>query len=131
MQVQEQNCHVYLADFGLSRVMSSTQAMGTRALQAGTPGFQAPEQLKAEEVDEGADVYAFGVTMVELFGEKLVWNGLNHYQILCKVAVEGALPQYDPLPSAVQHICAMCVTKRESRFPISEVLRALLEAGKA
>ena len=54
--------HVYLADFGLSRVMTSTRAMHTRTLQAGTPGFQAPEPLKAERVDEGADEYAFGVS---------------------------------------------------------------------
>lgn len=122
---------MFLADFGLSRVMSSTRAMGTRTLQASTSGFQAPEQLKAEEVNEGADVYAFGVTMVELFGEEPVWDGLNHYQILCKVAVEGALPKYDHLPSQIQHICAMCVTKRENRLPISKVLRALLDVSMA
>ena len=99
---------MYLADFGLSRVMTSTRAMGTRTLQAGTPGFQAPEQLKAERVDEGADEYAFGVTVIELFGERPVWDGFNHYQILCKVAVEGIVPSYD-LPPSIQHVCAMCV----------------------
>ena len=39
-------------------------------LQAGTPGFQAPEQLKAETVDQLCDVYAFGVVLIELFGGK-------------------------------------------------------------
>lgn len=107
--------------------MSSTIALGTRTLQSGTPGFQAPEQLKAEEVDESADVYAFGVTIIELFGEKPVWDGLNHYQVLCKVAVQGVLPTYTHLPESVQQVCAMCVTHRESRHPIVVALQALLQ----
>ena len=41
---------MYLTDFGLLRVMSSTRAMGTRTLQAGTPDFQAPEQFKAVDI---------------------------------------------------------------------------------
>ena len=33
-------------------------------MQSGTPGFQAPEQLRAEPIDVGADVYAFGALLV-------------------------------------------------------------------
>jgi serine/threonine protein kinase len=29
-------------------------------MMAGTPGFQSPEQLRAEEVGIASDVYAFG-----------------------------------------------------------------------
>lgn len=125
--MQKSDNHVYLADFGLSRVMSSTRAMGTRTLQAGMPGFQAPKQLKAVDVDVGADVYAFGVTLIELFGEKPIWDGLNHFQILCKVAVEDELPSYDHLPQAVQKVCAMCIAQKECRLPISLILEALIE----
>ena len=85
--VQKSDDHVYLADFGLSKVLSSTRAMGTRTLQAGTLGFQAPEQLKAVDIDEGVDIYAFGITMIKLFGERPVWERLNPFQILRKVAV--------------------------------------------
>ena len=42
-------------------------------MQSGTPGFQASEQLRAEPIDVGADVYAFGV---ELFGETPLWDSL-------------------------------------------------------
>jgi len=71
-------------------------------------------------------VYAFGVTVIELFGERPVWDGLNHYQILCKVAVEGIVPSYDHLPPSIQHICAICVVAREKRLPISCAFEALL-----
>ena len=40
--------HVFLADFGLSKVMNECDVAGTTTMKAGTPGFQAPEQLKSE-----------------------------------------------------------------------------------
>ena len=126
-QVQIPGNHTFLADFGLSRIMSSTLAMGTRTLQAGTPGFQSPEQLKAKKVDQGADVYAFGVTLIELFGEKPVWDGLDHYQIIFKVCVDGLFPDFDHLPQPMQQVCSSCVSQKESRSSINEVLRALLK----
>ena len=121
---------MYLADFGLSRVMSSTRAMGTRTLQAGTPGFQAPELLKAVDIDERADIYAFGVTIIELFGERPVWEGLNHFQILCKVAVENELPSYSHLLQAMQQVCAMCIAQKQCRLSISLILETLIALAK-
>ena len=38
-------------------------------MTSGTPGFQAPEQLRAEKLDELCDVYAVGAVVVELFAE--------------------------------------------------------------
>jgi len=126
-QVQTVDQHVYLADFGLARVLSTTEMLGTRTLQAGTPGFQAPEQLKAETVDQLCDVYAFGVVLIELFGGKPVWEGLNHFQIMCKVAVEGVLPDCSHLPSDIQRVCKMCVVERPSRRPIAVIFEAILK----
>ena len=75
----------FLADFGLLQVISTSRVLGTKTMQSGTLGFQAPEQLRAEAVDQGADVYGFGAVRIELFGEKPVWEGLNPYQIIVKV----------------------------------------------
>lgn len=36
--------------------------VGTKTMLAGTPGFQSPEQLKAESVGIPSNVYAFGGT---------------------------------------------------------------------
>ena len=55
-------------------------------MQSGTPGFQAPEQLRAEPIDVGADVYAFGAL--------LIWGGLTPYQIIVKVAINNEVPDY-------------------------------------
>ena len=55
-------------------------------MQAGTPAFQPPEQLKGELCGEGSDVYALGCIMTELFGEKPIWSNLSPHTIILKVA---------------------------------------------
>jgi len=37
---------------------------------AGTPGFQSPEQLKAESIGPPSDIYAFSGVLSVLFGEQ-------------------------------------------------------------
>ena len=49
--------------------MTQLHKAGRTTMQAGTPAFQPPEQLKGELCEEGSDVYALGCIMTELFGE--------------------------------------------------------------
>ena len=59
--------HSVLTDFGLARIISQTNSIGTRTMMAGSPGFQPPEQLRSESVGPECDVYAFGgVTTITL-----------------------------------------------------------------
>ena len=46
--------------------MSETLAIGMKTVMAGTPGFQSPEQLRAQTIGPPSDVYTFGCV---LFGE--------------------------------------------------------------
>ena len=124
LQVQKSDNHVFLADFGLSRVISSSHLLGTKTIQSGTPGFQAPEQLRAEAIDVGADVYAFGALIIELFGEEPVWKGLTPY---LKVALNDVFPDYSRLPL---NICSMCMKPKHERSIIGHVLRSLLFLSK-
>ena len=72
------------------------------------------------------DVYAFGCVLIELFGGKKVWEGLSAIQIMVKVAVESAVPDYSHLPESVKPICAKCLQGQENRAPASVVLFSLL-----
>ena len=130
LQVQKSDNHVFLADFGLSRVISSSHLLGTKTIQSGTPGFQAPEQLRAEAIDVGADVYAFGALIIELFGEEPIWKGLTPYQIIVKVALNDVFPDYSRLPLNIQRICSMCMKPKHERSSIGHVLRSLLFLSK-
>jgi len=58
--------HVYLSDFGLSKMVMSSLGP-TRAGQfLGTPGYSAPEQLEGKQVDGRADQYSLACATFEL-----------------------------------------------------------------
>jgi serine/threonine protein kinase len=58
--------HVYLSDFGLSKMVMSSLGP-TRAGQfLGTPGYSAPEQLEGKHVDGRADQYSLACATFEL-----------------------------------------------------------------
>src|SRR5262249_48690104 len=59
----DENEHVYLADFGLSR--QSTEAGEDDELSVGTPAYVAPEQIEGDSVDGRADQYALGCLLYE------------------------------------------------------------------
>ncbi len=60
---------MFLADFELGRIGLDA---GRTTMQAGTPAFRPPEQLRGELVGAGTDVYALGCIVVELFSERQV-----------------------------------------------------------
>lgn len=121
---------MFLADFGLSRVITTKRVFGTKTMLSGTPGFQPPEQLMAQVLDEKADVYACGVLFIELFGERTVWEGLTPFQIMAKVVIEEIPPDVSHLQSPISILCAQCVKKKELRPSMSDVLKGLVNAAK-
>ena len=67
---------------------------GNSTMQAGTPGFQSPEQLRGEELSTSSDVYALGAVLTELFGMQPIWKGLTSHSIIYNVAHAGNMPNY-------------------------------------
>ena len=118
--------HVFLADFGLSHVISTKRAFGTNTMLSRTPGFQPPEQLMPESFDEQADVYACGVLLIELFSEKMVWEGLTHFQIMTKVVIQQQTPNSSDTIPAIQSIGCGCFKIKYDRSSMSAVLKELL-----
>ncbi len=57
--------HVYLADFGLSRYLGDAALPLGPAKSLGTADYVAPEQIRGEQVDGRADVYAVGCMLYE------------------------------------------------------------------
>ena len=56
--------HAYLTDFGLTKHAAAASAGFTRTGQfVGTPDFAAPEQIRGEQADARADVYALGALL--------------------------------------------------------------------
>ncbi len=57
--------HVYLADFGLTRLVSEGIATGEDGNLMGTIDYLAPEHIAGEEIDGRADVYSLGCVLYE------------------------------------------------------------------
>ncbi len=60
-----------LTDFGIARRITMPRASGGptlagTGLPVGTPQYMAPEQLRGEEVDQRADIYALGSVLYEM-----------------------------------------------------------------
>ena len=97
-------------------------------MRAGTPGFQAPEQLRSVSLTDKCDVYAFGGVMTELFGEKPLWDQETPFTITFKVACNGEFPATDHLEMNVKAIVDnLCFQPEESRADSLALLRGLLD----
>jgi tRNA A-37 threonylcarbamoyl transferase component Bud32 len=65
--------NVYLADFGLARVLSpSTQVLHTGH---GTPPYAPPEQHLSSKLTAQSDLYSLGILFYELLTGQLPWRG--------------------------------------------------------
>jgi len=126
LQVEDHTLHVFLADFGLGHAITNTQGVGTATMMAGTPGFQAPEQLKGEGIGVKCDVYALGGVMTELFGRQPLWVNTSIHTIIYKVTVEGVFPPTDHLPQPIGCIVRNCLCSASDRKSTADILCQLI-----
>ena len=79
--------HVKVLDFGLAKTIASPRAetaiegpadqapLTRQGDIAGTPGYMAPEQLRALPLDERADIYSLGVVLFEMLTGRRAFTG--------------------------------------------------------
>ena len=74
-----ENGQVYLADFGIARLMEQdpvdTLSRTMTGTVLGTPSYMAPEALKGLEVDARGDIYSLGVLTFEMLSGALPYEG--------------------------------------------------------
>ena len=59
--------------------------------------------------------------------EKVLWEGLSAFQIMCKITCENQFPSTKHLDNEIQVICNRCLIEWEKRSSSSEILLMLLQ----
>jgi hypothetical protein len=124
---------VKVGDFGLSisTLAKAEHSLTQSGAVLGTPAFAAPEQLRGQEIDARADIYAVGATLYYLLTGKPVHDAESLIALIAAVLeqkpadVRGLRPE---LPRGLAQVVMRCLEKDPARrFPDYASLRAALD----
>ena len=135
--------NAYLSDFGLARLLGTSETHATTGV-AGTFGYVAPEYAMTCRVSDKADVYSYGVVLLELLSDKKALdpsfssfgNGFNIVQWACMLLRQGRAKEFftaglwDAGPHddlvEVLHLAVVCTVDSLSTRPTTrQVVRRL------
>ncbi len=74
---------IYLADFGLARIAEAGASTLSQDMMLGTPQYISPEQAQgSRDLNEGTDIYSFGVVLYEIVVGKVPFNADTPFSII-------------------------------------------------
>ncbi|MEP6835765.1 MAG: protein kinase [Gemmatimonas sp.] len=112
-----------LLDFGIAKLLHPTQyedaSVATDTINAMTPEYASPEQLRGEPVTTATDVYSLGVLLYELLtGQRpFATSGLTPHDVMRTVCETDPLP-----PSASAGVVASAELQRALRGDLDTVV---------
>jgi predicted Ser/Thr protein kinase len=87
----------YLTDFGLARIMESSEQLTATGVGVGTPAYMAPEQGQGLKIDHRSDIYSLGVMLYEMVTGRVPYEAETPMAVVIK-HITAPLP----LPSSVK-----------------------------
>jgi serine/threonine-protein kinase len=117
-----------LIDFGLT--LPATKEFMQPGNRTGTPNYMSPEVVRRKQTDQRLDIFAFGVSMYELFAFDLPWQRGDTGQAAMSHGMSEPpplrkhYPKINPILEAAIHKCMEA--EPEKRFQsISQFLKAI------
>ncbi len=83
-----------IADFGISKRVDQTTQLTQAGMVMGTPYYMSPEQLRAEPLDQRADLYSLGIMMFELLTGRKPFDADS----IPGIALKHLQTEAEPLP---------------------------------
>ena len=122
---------VYLADFGIAKMVESSAGLTQTGMISGTPQYMAPEQATGLTVDNRADIYALGIVAFEMFTGHVPFAADTPVAILMKhVSEPMPLPSVAEVPEGLMRAVLKATSKKpEDRWATAGEFAAGLEAG--
>jgi len=122
---------VYLADFGIAKILESSGGLTATGMITGTPQYMAPEQATGTKIGPQADVYALGIVAYEMFTGHVPFSADTPVAVLMKHIQEPLpLPSPETVPEPLLRPILKCTAKKaEERWPSAGAFVGALEAG--
>jgi Tol biopolymer transport system component len=129
---------IKVLDFGLAKIDQNKavgdfdETVGDAITQEGsiigTPAYMAPEQLRGEDVDCRADLFAFGCVLYEMLTGKRAFDGPKTTTVIGAILERDAPSVGAVAPAVVDWVVKRCLVKdRDDRWQTARDLRAELE----
>ena len=125
---------VKVTDFGIARVLGTERATRTGHI-VGTLEYMSPEQVRGEEVDGRADLYAVGILLYELLTGRVPFRGGAEYEVMMQ-HLQAPVPSVRPLapdaPAWFDEILQRALAKAlPDRFPSAAAFQLAIEGRAA
>ena len=124
---------VYLADFGIAKMVEGTGALTQTGMITGTPQYMAPEQATGQAVDRRVDIYALGVVAYEMLTGRVPFAADTPVAVLMKHVNEPMpIPSPSDVPEPLVRALLKCLAKGPAeRWPTAGAFAQALEKAVA
>ena len=127
----DEAARVYLADFGIAKILESSGGLTASGMITGTPQYMAPEQATGLKIGPPADVYALGIMAYEMLVGRVPFSADTPVAVLMKHVQEPLpLPAPDVVPEPMLRALLKAAAKKpEERWPTAGAFVDALAAG--
>jgi serine/threonine-protein kinase len=127
----DEAARVYLADFGIAKILESSGGLTASGMITGTPQYMAPEQATGLKIGPPADVYALGIMAYEMLTGRVPFSADTPVAVLMKHVQEPLpLPGPDVVPEAMLRALLKAAAKKpEERWSSAGAFVDALAAG--
>lgn len=126
---------VVVMDFGLARMIDSTDGMTQTGALVGTLDYMSPEQALGKDLDQRSDIFALGLIGYEMLTGSMPFRAESMVASLLKRTQQRAVPLSEVdknIPGTLSNIIAKCLEKDPAhRYQRLEELEADLRSWKA
>jgi serine/threonine protein kinase len=126
------NGQVKIVDFGIAKARGRLASETDARKLKGKLGYVSPEQIRGENSDRRADIFALGVVMWEALTYRRLFRGNNPGTVLAAIVKEKLQPPSSvrrEVPAALDAICMRALARKpDDRYPTAQEMHADIEA---